>query len=802
MNPFKFLLSALRFAGVFGLHIGDDSPGGASQTQVTDLPDWAKPYAKQLLGKGAALSETPYQTYSGQRQAGFTPLQQQSFETAATMQPSQLGAQAGQLAGAATLNALGTGYDPYQMGQFTSQAAGQYMSPFLEQAMAPQLREAARASEIQRNQAQAQAVGQGAFGGSRQAIVEAERQRNLAQQQGDIRARGYQTAFDQAQQQFAREQQLREQSRQYGAGLGLQGLQTALQGAGQMGQLGGQQFAQAMDINKLQNLYGGQQQAQAQAGLTQQYQDFLNQQRYPYQQLEFMSNLLRGTPMGTVSTLYGAPSNTLGQIAGLGLGAYGMMNRAGGGMVDSYADGGVTSDVNVEDILSKLSDQQLQQAKQLALAQRDIERAQMIDEELAERASLRGGLGGAFNMLPQGQQDAVTEMAGGGIVAFANGGLSEEERARLAAQTQAYVIGAQEAARQREAAELAKATQEDQPVGMGELPNRPSIMGGLQALGRGVSKAFSRPPIPRMQFDEAPAPSPAAPAAPDEETSKLARLAASRTPSVVAKAPAPKGPIKDITTAAKAVGAAAEATTGTSRTSMEDAFKEGLRLVRDEQGEADSKRMVDLINRISKSEAPNKMDMLASFGFKMAAAASKPGATFLGAAAEGAQVIPEMQAQAKKEAKEAQRLGITLEMEKLKLDAANRKGDRTAAMQHAQNIRILEGQEAQLGETKRHNIATERNQAAQIAAAEKRAAAQQGRMGETMARIRAANAQKALADARKGWGDVLERKKLEAEFGTGQAGFAKYYKSLVDALQLQSMPQLELLGAVGSNSTD
>jgi hypothetical protein len=209
------------------------------------------------------------------------------------------------------------------MGQFTSQAAGQYMNPFLEQAMAPQLREAARSSEMMRNQQQAQAVGQGAFGGSRQAIVEAERQRNLGQQQGDIRARGYQTAFDQAQQNFAREQQLREQSRQYGAGLGLQGLQTALQGAGQMGQLGGQQFAQGMDINKLQNLYGGQQQAQEQAGLSQQYQDFMNQQRYPYQQLEFMSNLLRGTPMGTVNTLYQQPVSPLSQLAGEGTALYG-----------------------------------------------------------------------------------------------------------------------------------------------------------------------------------------------------------------------------------------------------------------------------------------------------------------------------------------------------------------------------------------------------------------------------------------------------------------------------------------------
>jgi hypothetical protein len=330
VNPIKFLLSALRFAGVFGLQLGSDSPAPAEkQTQVTDLPDWAKPYAKETLGKAQALTDinkNPYQTYSGERIAGFSPMQQQSFQSAAGMQPSQLGAQAGQMAGAATMGALGTQYDPYRMGQFTSGRAAQYMNPFIEMAMEPQLREAQRTSEMQRVADMGQATRAGAFGGGRQAIIEAERQRNLGTQMGDIRARGLMSAFEQAQQNFAREQQLREQSRQYGAGLGLQGLQTALQGAGQMGQLGGQQFQQGMDINKLQNTYGAQQQQQAQAGLSQQYQDFMNQQRYPYQQLEFMSNILRGTPMGTVSTLYGPPPSMGSQLAGAGLGALSLYN--------------------------------------------------------------------------------------------------------------------------------------------------------------------------------------------------------------------------------------------------------------------------------------------------------------------------------------------------------------------------------------------------------------------------------------------------------------------------------------------
>ena len=350
MNPIKFILSVLRSAGVFGLHLGgggDPAPPPASQTQVSDLPDWAKPYAKETLGKAQALTDinkNPYQTFGGERVAGFSPMQQQSFQTAAGMQPSQLGAQAGQMAGAATMGALGTQYDPFQMGQFTAGRAAQYMNPFIEMAMEPQLREAQRTSEMQRVADMGAATRAGAFGGGRQAIIEAERQRNLGMQMGDIRARGLMSAFEQAQQNFAREQQLREQSRQYGAGLGLQGLQTALQGAGQMGALGGQQFQQGMDINKLQNLYGTQQQQLEQQRLSQNYQDFLNQQRYPYQQLEFMSNILRGTPMGTVQTLYGGQPSVGSQLLGAGTslaGAY-LANRAlkeGGAVKDAPAGG-------------------------------------------------------------------------------------------------------------------------------------------------------------------------------------------------------------------------------------------------------------------------------------------------------------------------------------------------------------------------------------------------------------------------------------------------------------------------------
>jgi hypothetical protein len=297
---------------------GGSSSGPSSTTTTQDLPDWAKPYAQDVLAKGDALAKTPYQTYTGERTAQFTPLQQQAFQGAGNMQPSAA-------TGQAVNKALNTSYDPYATGQFGAQA-GQYMDPYMQNVVNIQQREAGRASEMQRNQNQAQAVGQGAFGGSRQAIVEAERQRNLGTQMGDIQARGLQDAYSRGQNQFNTEQQLREQSRQYGAGLGLQGLQTAITGAGQ-------QFQQGMDINRLQAGYGAQQQQREQSVLGQQYQDFLDQQRAPYQQLEFQSNLLRGTPSGSTQSLYTAAPSMASHAAGVGTALYGASKLAKGGKV-------------------------------------------------------------------------------------------------------------------------------------------------------------------------------------------------------------------------------------------------------------------------------------------------------------------------------------------------------------------------------------------------------------------------------------------------------------------------------------
>lgn len=284
----------------------------------TEVPAYARPYVERMLGKSEALSQTPYQAYGGERIAGFTPMQQQAFQGVANLRPAQQLGLGTQFSGLAGLQGLGAGQQFAQ--QVTNpNAMAAYMSPYTQLALEPQMREARRQSDITGQQLASQAVQRGAFGGSRSTLLEAERQRNLGQQQADIYGRGMQTAFEQAR-----------QAQQFGADLGLRGAATGLQAAGQLGQLGQTQFGQQKDILQGQLSAGAQQQGLEQQRLAQAYQDFQNQRQYPYQQLAFMSDMLRGLPLSQqTQTMYQAPPSQMSQLAGIGLGAYGLNRMFG-----------------------------------------------------------------------------------------------------------------------------------------------------------------------------------------------------------------------------------------------------------------------------------------------------------------------------------------------------------------------------------------------------------------------------------------------------------------------------------------
>lgn len=345
----------------------------SSGTTISELPDWAKGYAKDTLAKTAQLTDintNPYKTYEGKRNADLAPMQTQAMQGAANMSAGP---------------------------EAFSQGIGGYMSPYMQNVVDIGKREAARQSGIMGTQQQAQAAQAGAFGGSRDAIMRAERERNLSQQMGDIQDKGMQSAYDQAANQF----------------------RTGI--------------TQGMEINKMQAGYGGMQQAQVQRELDTKYGNFGNQQNYPYKQLGFMSDMIRGLPVGTASstTQYQAPGSTLGQLGGLGVTALGLSRyMADGGEVHGYAGGGaidagedVDSEDNIANILHMKTDEELRASAQAAAQRGDQEQLRLIQEEFAMRASLHNGLASVVpsNMTGEDSGD-VPAGANGGIVAFGEGG--------------------------------------------------------------------------------------------------------------------------------------------------------------------------------------------------------------------------------------------------------------------------------------------------------------------------------------------------------------------------------------------
>jgi hypothetical protein len=425
-------------------YMGGGGGGGQQPTQTTayntNIPEYARPYVENMLQSAqkqvynddmtSFRGYTPYSSDVNNYFAGFSPLQQSAQQASFNLQtPGQFGVASG-LAGASGLGSLGVAGQAMGTGQrfqdmaTDPRATQAYMSPYMQNVVDYQKSQALRDYQIGSPMRARQAVGAGAFGGSRQAIVDAEAQRSLGSQLQGITATGSQKAFEDAQRQ-----------QQFGAQLGLQGLQTGLQGYGQMGQaastlgsLGQQQFGAQKDIINLQSTMGREQQALEQNKINQAIQDYAIQQQYPMMQLGFLSNMLRGLPMQSQTTqLYQAQPSALQQGIGLtgaaasifgGKAEGGVIKMAEGGIAD-YKYGGAIPEPKLESMADSLSVAQLQaRIKDPALTpgERQVfQEALAAKQQIAARSEgIAAAGGGLFNTMGY---------AGGGILAFADEGL-------------------------------------------------------------------------------------------------------------------------------------------------------------------------------------------------------------------------------------------------------------------------------------------------------------------------------------------------------------------------------------------
>lgn len=237
----------------------------------SSLSNWAGPYITEMLGRGQALASTPYQAYTGPLTAGESELQTKAFQGLA-----------------------GLTIPTSSMGAFTPQSftdtgvAGKYMNPYLEQALEPQRAEARRQSEIENLQNRAALTKAGAYGGSRQAIMESENQRNLLQNLAGITGRGYSDAYTAAAAQFNREQDLARGAQQDVNQYGLGALQKQI------------------DV-------GGTQRGIESEGIAADIKQFEEERDYPFKQVQYMQSLTQNLPLATQNYSYTQPS-ALSQI--------------------------------------------------------------------------------------------------------------------------------------------------------------------------------------------------------------------------------------------------------------------------------------------------------------------------------------------------------------------------------------------------------------------------------------------------------------------------------------------------------
>ena len=310
-------------AGKIKLYFGGGSPGPTTtQSNTSNVPEYAKPYVENMLGSAQKqiynddmTTFRPYQAYSSNPNdyvAGYSPLQQNAQQGAASLQTPQQFGQASALTGMAGLGSLTAGQN-FQNMATNPNAVGAYMNPYLQNSLQPQLEEMQRQYGITGAQQAGQATQQGAYGGGRDAIMAAENQRNKNTAMNQAIGQGYNTAFNNAQQQMTA-----------GAQLGLQGYNQAGQMGTNLSNIGNQQLGAQQGIINTQNTIGAQMQSQEQQKINQQIQDYATQQQYPFMQLGIMNSLLRGLPLQSTTTQSYQAQPAIGQQAlGLGLGALG-----------------------------------------------------------------------------------------------------------------------------------------------------------------------------------------------------------------------------------------------------------------------------------------------------------------------------------------------------------------------------------------------------------------------------------------------------------------------------------------------
>jgi hypothetical protein len=249
------------------------------------LAEFAGDYVTDFLGKGRALADQPYQAYTGPLTAGQSQLQDTAFSGLGNLvvpTTEQMSFTPG------TFSATDAPAAPAAGAAGAAPTAGgtnvnQYMNPYLSAVLQPQLAEARRQAEISRQAEAGKYTRAGAFGGSRQALADLERDAILNRTLADITGKGYAAAFQQGRDQFNIEQGRQQTATDAARRFGLEAL-AAQSGAGRT------------------------QREIEQAGILADRAQFEEERDFPYKQVQYQRSLLQDLPIAARSYSVTQPS--------------------------------------------------------------------------------------------------------------------------------------------------------------------------------------------------------------------------------------------------------------------------------------------------------------------------------------------------------------------------------------------------------------------------------------------------------------------------------------------------------------
>jgi hypothetical protein len=316
--------------------------GGTSSntvTQVQQIPQFEQDYAQNNQNLAASLGTQPYPQYQGPLVQNFTQPQLQGMQmaqnSATAYQPDLATAQAytgnGINQGAGAINSAINSNPLAQNSPANPNVISSYMSPYIQQSLAPQVTALQTQLGQQQNAINAQATQANAFGDARQGSAQALQNFYGNQALSGLEAQGYNTAYNNALQTAVGQQQLgvgeQQTQGQLGASLG----NLELTGANQFANLGGLQ--QSLGISGANATYnsGTQQQQLGQQELNTAYQQYLNQVNWPFQMLNVQESALSNSPYNMVSATTLPNANMGAQSLGAGLGGLGSLAALFGG---------------------------------------------------------------------------------------------------------------------------------------------------------------------------------------------------------------------------------------------------------------------------------------------------------------------------------------------------------------------------------------------------------------------------------------------------------------------------------------